>query len=609
MYRHLIRHGDIEAARKLELTDAQKAEMDRDYAFTASRDSLAENSEATAKWECDNGVSHGLGMLENEENQPLRIKLLMADLRRLPPGSRVLDYACGQGHHTEFIARKMPDLYFIGTDLCRTSIEVGREYMKANPLPNCELLLLDEFSKRMGEGEEQFDIAILGEVLEHVIDPQSLADLVEGYVIPGGTVYASTPYGPWEQGGREFDTNDPLNAFRAQTLFRAHIHHFEHADLREMFGHKPGFNIAVAPYTWSMQAEALGCFHFSWRVDPASANATPINYVRKLAEQAPRDTLSICMIVKSYSASLRKALDSVQNIVSEIVIAVDGGQCGVRLDGNVWQIGKDYGATTFPIRSPLVQGFGQARNDSIARATGDWIMWLDDDESVLWPERIPKYLRQNIYQAYAVKHHHVSGEPAGLLKTDLPCRIFRNRIGAKFYGMVHEHPEIAVNQGFKGVLLLPDTAIIHAGYDTEDTRRKRFERNLPLMQAESDAKPRRNLWKMLWIRDLAHLNRYDAEAGRTVPQVVANRANEGIGLWRELLKDGHARMAVDSMSYYTELTRALVGDGGIKYAISTASFWNGIGEQPGQMPPPISGEFTSPDDIDLLTAALTKDRL
>jgi len=61
-------------------------------------------------------------------------------------------------------------------------------------------------------------------------------------------------------------------------------------------------------------------------------------------------------------------------------------------------------------------------------------------------------------------------DPGGTLKVDLPCRIFRNHRGIQFFGVVHEHPETALNEGPGFVNILSDVKIAHPSYLTDEIR-------------------------------------------------------------------------------------------------------------------------------------------
>src|SRR3989338_6646287 len=88
----------------------------------------------------------------------------------------------------------------------------------------------------------------------------------------------------------------------------------------------------------------------------------------------PKQTISLCMIAKNEEKHIEECLNSVKDIVDEIII-VDTG----RTD-KTKQIGKKFNAKIFDFK--WVDDFSAARNKSLKHATKDWILVLDADEVV-----------------------------------------------------------------------------------------------------------------------------------------------------------------------------------------------------------------------------------
>ncbi|HEX9841185.1 MAG TPA: methyltransferase domain-containing protein, partial [bacterium] len=453
---------------------------------------------------------------------------------------------------------------------------------------------------------ERFALILAAEVLEHVPQPAALADALAAHLAPGGRMLLTTPYGPWEAQG-----------YAAHHPWRAHLHHLERADLEALFGHHPGFACEAVPAGATAQGEPLGSWVTAFRTPLAPSGVRDLP--AKLRRQRPRETLSVCMVVTPQGEALARCLKSLAPIADEVILGIDAGPAPARreaaqggLPNLAWALAEAHGATAFALQSPLETGFAAARNATLARATGDWVLWIDDDEELLWPERLAKYLRDNPYDAYAVAQHHFAVEPGGVIKTDYPCRLFRRGRGFAFYGIVHEHPERGFNGGARAVLLLPDVAICHNGYVTEAVRRERFARNLPLMQRDRAAHPQRVLGRFLWIRDLAHLNRFESEHTRSVSPAMRARAEEAIALWRGLLAEGHTRLAVDALPYTSEAARVLAATGAapapIDFQASLGLHCLGLGDASGQ-PATLQGQFLDSADIEALTQALLREKV
>jgi glycosyltransferase involved in cell wall biosynthesis len=201
----------------------------------------------------------------------------------------------------------------------------------------------------------------------------------------------------------------------------------------------------------------------------------------------------------------------------------------------------------------MTEGFGPARNVTIDAASGDWIMWMDADEEIPMPGNIWRLMRTSGFNAYGTPQVHYSAQPAQVLTTDYPCRLFRNHRGVQFYGLVHEHPEDAPGKSITPVALAPDVQFLHSGYLTEQIRRRRFQRNLPLLMRDVREHPDRILNKFLLIRDIAQSLQFETQAGQPPTEERIGRARQGVGLFNEMigLDPVSLRMVIDSLQYYS----------------------------------------------------------
>jgi glycosyltransferase involved in cell wall biosynthesis len=98
---------------------------------------------------------------------------------------------------------------------------------------------------------------------------------------------------------------------------------------------------------------------------------------KSIAARAPattQGTVSLCMIVRNEAERLGQCLLSIYPFVREIVI-VDTGSTDRTRD-----IAAAFGALIYDV--PWTDDFSAARNFSISKATGDWILALDADEVV-----------------------------------------------------------------------------------------------------------------------------------------------------------------------------------------------------------------------------------
>jgi glycosyltransferase involved in cell wall biosynthesis/SAM-dependent methyltransferase len=542
VYKHLLRVSDIEMCREIEkahplpLCDKEKAFVAQGWAFTESPEAYREHYKLV-----DAGAT-----VDHFEHSEYEMRwLTLRDFLRRNKGKikNVLDYGCWIGHQTIRAANEIPEAQFVGLDVTRRNIELAEECKKKYAKQgNVEFHVYDEMSQPILDIGTQYDLIVLNEVLEHVLDPAALIARLEKWCNPGGTIFITVPYGPWE-------------AMSYETFpHRCHLRHYEMNDLMDIFGEKKDVQVFYRQVSKDDLGVPCGHHYVIYTNDPEKPTGT-VNLQRKLRWQAPRETVSVCMIAYNAEAMLHRTLKSVRRFADEVIIAVDP-----KTTDSTRSIAECYGATVIEGLNPMEVGFDEARNRSIAQAKGDWILWIDSDEEILNPSKLLKYLRPNILNAYGVQQHHLSVDPPMNMKPDLPMRLFRNRKGMRFYGVVHEHPETEMNKGVGYALILSDTWIAHDGYLTEDVRRNRFLRNIDLVVRDRAKYPDRMLGYFLWLRDLIHLCRYRLEQtnGSGPDAQVLGWAREAQRLYEtRYLKASNDPMAPDALAYYSEANRLL----------------------------------------------------
>src|SRR3990167_8792325 len=85
-------------------------------------------------------------------------------------------------------------------------------------------------------------------------------------------------------------------------------------------------------------------------------------------------TISLCMITKNEEKWLEQCLNSVKEIVDEIIIVDTGSTDKTK------EIAKKFNAKFFDFK--WIGDFSAARNESLNHATKDWILVLDADETI-----------------------------------------------------------------------------------------------------------------------------------------------------------------------------------------------------------------------------------
>lgn len=587
LHKHFEKNSDIVAAVKDKATEETIPDLHKNYYFYFN-DDYEKHYERYYQYEYDRGVRYGP---ESLRGQP-RFEHTASLIQQLKPES-VLDYGCAHGHYVMNLVKipELKNIYYLGIDINYSNIEIAKKWRDKEfggdtgqikfvmgdhkTIPKKVTFQSYEFKK--------YDVILCQELLEHVPNPREVAQKLMQHLADDGTMIISVPYGPWEAIG-----------YKQHPGWRAHIHHLEPNDLQEIFGNQKDFKLVAIPH-----AQDIG--HLMLTFKASGEELGFINYERKINEQSPQQTLSVCMIAYNEEHTIGRTLKTIENIADEIIVGVD-----YLTTDKTEEIANSFGAKVFSIPSPTEIGFDKARNKTIEKAKMDWIFWIDCDETLEAPENMLKYLRSNCLDAYAVKQHHYAVEPASLFKTDFPARLFRNNIGMKFYGFVHEHPELGLNKGPGKTWLIHDIAIMHTGYSTEAIRRKRFERNWPLMMKDHKEYPQRELGRFLWMRDLIHLVKYTLEKNnRQITPEIQQWCQEGISTYREILKSKNTRLISEGLQFYSECVLVSGNGDGIEFNLDMSS--RKMGRENHLPVKELKGLFANKKDIKLFISVMQEE--
>ena len=222
--------------------------------------------------------------------------------------------------------------------------------------------------------------------------------------------------------------------------------------------------------------------------------------------------ISLCMIVKNEQAVLGRCLESVADVVDEIIVVDTGSSDDSR------QIASQYGARLYDF--PWCDDFSAARNAAFAKGEMDYLFWLDADD-ILEADQAHKLqqLKENLNPATDVvtmKYHvgyDAQGQPT-LISTR--GRLFRRAAGFRWQDPVHEYIPMA------GKILHSDIFVSHKRQSGHGDRNLRIYESL--RQQGKPFSPRATYY---YARELVDHQRY-AEASRYFQQFL----DEGQG-WIE----------------------------------------------------------------------------
>ncbi len=180
----------------------------------------------------------------------------------------------------------------------------------------------------------------------------------------------------------------------------------------------------------------------------------------EIKKKAKGETLSLCMIVKNEQPNLVRCLSSVKAAVDEMIVVDTGSTDRTK------ELAAVFGAKVFDF--DWDEDFSSARNFSLSKATGDWILVLDADETVSSRdhERIRDLIRKSPAGTggyyLTTRNYVVEANTAGWVANDgsyrdeeagtgwypnRKVRLFRNDPRIRFSGAVHELVEAVDARG------------------------------------------------------------------------------------------------------------------------------------------------------------------
>jgi hypothetical protein len=154
-------------------------------------------------------------------------------------------------------------------------------------------------------------------------------------------------------------------------------------------------------------------------------------------------SLTVCLLTRNEENTVARAVRSVREVADEVLVADTAstdrtaevaGEAGAAVTQFAWE-----------------DDFSAGRNHLLARATGDWILWLDAKEE-LTPQSVEP-LKQAIARVDAfgffVRVQHVADGDGRVVGETADLRLFRRREDLRFVGRLHPHFEPAVVEAVK----------------------------------------------------------------------------------------------------------------------------------------------------------------
>jgi GT2 family glycosyltransferase/2-polyprenyl-3-methyl-5-hydroxy-6-metoxy-1,4-benzoquinol methylase/tetratricopeptide (TPR) repeat protein len=195
--------------------------------------------------------------------------------------------------------------------------------------------------------------------------------------------------------------------------------------------------------------------------------------------------LSGCLIVRNNESTIRPCLESLRPWVDEMIV-VDTGSTDATP-----RIAEELGANVF--HWPWRDDFAAARNVSLDHASGEWLFWMDSDDTL--PENCGRKLRALVdgehqpgILGYVMQVHCPGDDPTDVTIVD-HVKLFRNLPEIRFEFRIHEQVLPAIRR-INGDVEFTDIYVVHSGSDrTKDGQAKKLERDFRLLHLESQDRP------------------------------------------------------------------------------------------------------------------------
>lgn len=198
-----------------------------------------------------------------------------------------------------------------------------------------------------------------------------------------------------------------------------------------------------------------------------------------------KNEISLCMIVKNEEKSLPRCLNSIKDVVDEIIIVDTGSE-----DKTV-EIAKSFGAKIYYF--PWNDNFSEARNESLKYATKDWILILDADDELQNEDRevfkmlINGQLDESAVYFFQTFSYCGDSIDTSSITINLNPRLFNRNRGIHYEGAIHN--QLIYSQKEYNIIC-NNIKIYHYGYLLNSiNEKKKRERNISILNKQIKMDP------------------------------------------------------------------------------------------------------------------------
>lgn len=204
--------------------------------------------------------------------------------------------------------------------------------------------------------------------------------------------------------------------------------------------------------------------------------------------QPTQPKLSLCMIVRDNETTIGPCLESIRPWVDEMIVIDTGSTDATPM------ICESMGATVH--HWAWRDDFSAARNESLRYATGEWIFWMDSDDTIseecgrqlqaLVRQTAPPHLLGYVMQVHCPGPTQEGGRNVTVVDH---VKVFRNRPDLRFEHRIHEQILPAIRRA-GGEVAFTDIHVIHSGSDhSAEGKARKLVRDFRLLELDLKERP------------------------------------------------------------------------------------------------------------------------
>lgn len=211
-----------------------------------------------------------------------------------------------------------------------------------------------------------------------------------------------------------------------------------------------------------------------------------------------KPVLSISLLASNRPDTIRRCLDSIKPVMEQLpceLILVDTSQ-----NPEIHQILEAYSPNV--VEFAWCNDFSKARNAGLKRATGEWFLFIDDDE---WFDEdiseLVQFFQSGEYHKYGCANYMVRNFYDVNYTSYVDCwasRMIRLEQETEFRSKIHEYL-YPVNGDCKALPVV----VNHSGYvyKTKEEQQKHYERNVNLLIQMAEEEPKVLRWKVQLVQE------------------------------------------------------------------------------------------------------------